>query len=123
MVNNALILDFIFFSGLNLLVAQKPDEVDLLKEEIARELSKALGNIKLAERGVFVQASTLGALEALLDFLKTSKIPVSLKMIFYLFFIKNIQSSYTKYIYLIVYYILREKKILLKKIKNVVIKN
>ncbi|XP_074114704.1 eukaryotic translation initiation factor 5B [Cotesia typhae] len=62
-------------AGLNLLVAQKPDEVDLLKEEIARELSKALGNIKLAERGVFVHASTLGALEALLDFLKTSKIP------------------------------------------------
>lgn len=58
-------------------VAQKPDEVDVLKEEIAKELSSALGNIRLAERGVYVQASTLGALEALLDFLKTSKIPVS----------------------------------------------
>lgn len=63
--------------GLNLQVAQKPDEVDILKEEIAKELSSALGNIRLAERGVFVQASTLGALEALLDFLKSSKIPVS----------------------------------------------
>ncbi|KAK0158479.1 hypothetical protein PV328_009476 [Microctonus aethiopoides] len=62
-------------AGLNLQIAQKPDEVDLLREEIAKELSKALGNIKLAERGVFVQASTLGALEALLDFLRSSKIP------------------------------------------------
>ncbi|XP_029662037.1 eukaryotic translation initiation factor 5B [Formica exsecta] len=64
-------------AGLNLQVAQKPDEVDVLKEEIAKELSSALGNIRLAERGVYVQASTLGALEALLDFLKTSKIPYS----------------------------------------------
>lgn len=64
-------------TGLNLQVAQKPDEVDVLKEEIAKELSSALGNIRLAERGVYVQASTLGALEALLDFLKSSKIPVS----------------------------------------------
>ncbi|XP_032686654.1 eukaryotic translation initiation factor 5B isoform X2 [Odontomachus brunneus] len=62
-------------AGLNLQVAQKPDEVDVLKEEIAKELSSALGNIRLAERGVYVQASTLGALEALLDFLKSSKIP------------------------------------------------
>lgn len=64
-------------TGLNLQVAQKSDEVDVLKEEIAKELSSALGNIRLAERGVYVQASTLGALEALLDFLKSSKIPVS----------------------------------------------
>lgn len=48
-----------------------------MKEEIAKELSSALGNIRLAERGVYVQASTLGALEALLDFLKSNKIPVS----------------------------------------------
>lgn len=65
------------YLGLNLQVAQKPDEVEVLKEEIAKELSSALGNIRLAERGVYVQASTLGALEALLDFLKSSKIPVS----------------------------------------------
>lgn len=65
------------FSGLNLVVANKPDEVEVLREEIAKELTSALGKIKLVERGVFVQASTLGALEALLDFLKSSKIPVS----------------------------------------------
>ncbi|XP_059060284.1 eukaryotic translation initiation factor 5B [Achroia grisella] len=64
-------------AGLNLLVAQKPDEVDVLKEEVARELKTALSSIKLSERGVYVQASTLGSLEALLEFLRTSKIPYS----------------------------------------------
>ncbi|XP_075972722.1 eukaryotic translation initiation factor 5B [Anticarsia gemmatalis] len=64
-------------AGLNLYVAQKPDEVDVLKEEVARELKSALSSIKLSERGVYVQASTLGSLEALLEFLRTSKIPYS----------------------------------------------
>ncbi|XP_060800600.1 eukaryotic translation initiation factor 5B isoform X2 [Amyelois transitella] len=64
-------------AGLNLLVAQKPDEIDVLKEEVARELKSALSSIKLSERGVYVQASTLGSLEALLEFLRTSKIPYS----------------------------------------------
>lgn len=64
-------------AGLNLLVANHPDEVDVLKEEVAKELKSALSSIKLQERGVFVQASTLGSLEALLEFLRTSKIPVS----------------------------------------------
>nr|CAD7398551.1 unnamed protein product [Timema poppensis] len=62
-------------AGLNMQVAQKPDEVDLLREEVARELKHALSNIKLQDRGVYVQASTLGSLEALLEFLRTSKIP------------------------------------------------
>lgn len=64
-------------AGLNLFVAHQPDEVDVVKEEVARELKTALSNIKLQERGVYVQASTLGSLEALLEFLKTSKIPYS----------------------------------------------
>lgn len=44
---------------------------------MAKELRSVLSSIKLSERGVYVQASTLGSLEALLEFLKTSKIPVS----------------------------------------------
>ena len=64
-------------AGLNLLVAKHEDEVEILKQEVARELKSTLGRIKLAEKGVYVQASTLGSLEALLEFLKTSNIPVS----------------------------------------------
>jgi len=62
-------------AGLNLLVANQPDEVEVCKEEMAATLSSALNSIKVKDRGVFVQASTLGSLEALLEFLKTSKIP------------------------------------------------
>lgn len=47
------------------------------REEVAKELRSALSHIKLSSEGVYVQASTLGSLEALLDFLKSSKIPVS----------------------------------------------
>lgn len=64
-------------AGLNLLVAQKPDEVDICRDEVARELKKALSSIRLQERGVYVQASTLGSLEALLEFLRASEIPYS----------------------------------------------
>ena len=64
-------------AGLNMLVAHHPDEIDICKEEVNSELRSALGRIKLQERGVYVQASTLGSLEALLEFLKTSEIPVS----------------------------------------------
>lgn len=55
----------------------------LFREEVARELKSALSHIKLASTGVYVQASTLGSLEALLEYLRTSKIPVSLILLFY----------------------------------------
>ena len=63
-------------AGLNLLVANQADEVEICKEEMERRLKSALNSIKVKDRGVFVQASTLGSLEALLEFLRTSKIPV-----------------------------------------------
>lgn len=47
------------------------------QEELASVMKNTLNAIKLQERGVYVQASTLGSLEALLDFLTHSKIPVS----------------------------------------------
>merc|ERR1719412_872014 len=62
-------------AGLSLRVANNPDEVEILKEACERDLSSALNAIKLKPLGAFVQASTLGSLEALLEFLKTSKIP------------------------------------------------
>ena len=62
-------------AGLSMRVAINNDEVEILKEEAERDLSSALNAIKLKPLGVFVLASTLGSLEALLEFLKTSKIP------------------------------------------------
>lgn len=64
-------------AGLNIYVANKTEDIDYLKDVVARELKSALSTIKLQDRGVYVQASTLGSLEALLDFLRTSNIPYS----------------------------------------------
>ena len=49
----------------------------LMQDDLIRELKQTLSSIKLEEKGVYVQASTLGSLEALLEFLRTSKVPVS----------------------------------------------
>ncbi|KAM9767062.1 eukaryotic translation initiation factor 5B isoform 2-T2 [Menidia menidia] len=62
-------------AGLPLLVAHSEDEVPVLRDELERELKQTLSSIKLEEKGVYVQASTLGSLEALLEFLRTSKVP------------------------------------------------
>ncbi|NXL84781.1 IF2P factor, partial [Alectura lathami] len=62
-------------AGLPLLVAFKEDEIPVLKDELIHELKQTLNAIKLEEKGVYVQASTLGSLEALLEFLKTSEVP------------------------------------------------
>uniref|UniRef100_A0A4W6BY79 Eukaryotic translation initiation factor 5B n=1 Tax=Lates calcarifer TaxID=8187 RepID=A0A4W6BY79_LATCA len=62
-------------AGLPLLVAHRDDEIPVLRDELVRELKQTLSSIKLEEKGVYVQASTLGSLEALLEFLRTSKVP------------------------------------------------
>lgn len=62
-------------AGLPLLVAHKDDEIPVLKDELIHELKQTLNAIKLEEKGVYVQASTLGSMEALLEFLKTSEVP------------------------------------------------
>uniref|UniRef100_A0A665WED8 Eukaryotic translation initiation factor 5B n=1 Tax=Echeneis naucrates TaxID=173247 RepID=A0A665WED8_ECHNA len=62
-------------AGLPLLVAHREDEIPVLRDELERELKQTLSSIKLEEKGVYVQASTLGSLEALLEFLRTSKVP------------------------------------------------
>ncbi|XP_053710027.1 eukaryotic translation initiation factor 5B [Synchiropus splendidus] len=62
-------------AGLPLLVAHHDDEIPVLRDELIRELKQTLSSIKLEEKGVYVQASTLGSLEALLEFLRTSKVP------------------------------------------------
>ncbi|KAI6646778.1 Eukaryotic translation initiation factor 5B-like [Oopsacas minuta] len=59
------------------LIPVKPDEIPVLVNEINSEMQAALTDFKLKDKGVYVQASTLGSMEALLEFLKTSKIPYS----------------------------------------------
>ncbi|XP_018105286.1 eukaryotic translation initiation factor 5B isoform X2 [Xenopus laevis] len=62
-------------AGLPILVAHSEDEIPVLRDELIHELKQTLNAIKLEEKGVYVQASTLGSLEALLEFLKTSEVP------------------------------------------------
>ncbi|KAG8218255.1 hypothetical protein J3R82DRAFT_3865 [Butyriboletus roseoflavus] len=64
-------------AGSRLLVVGPDEDEDDLMEEVMSDLTSLLNSIDKSGRGVSVQASTLGSLEALLDFLKVSKIPVS----------------------------------------------
>lgn len=64
-------------AGLQLHVAKTDEEVERLKSFCMKEFTSAMNKIKCVDRGVYVQASTLGSLEALLEFLKQSKIPYS----------------------------------------------
>ncbi|CAI4054267.1 hypothetical protein N7582_000028 [Saccharomyces uvarum] len=63
-------------SGSRLLVVGPDDDEDELMDDVMDDLTGLLDSVDTAGRGVVVQASTLGSLEALLDFLKDMKIPV-----------------------------------------------
>ncbi|KAL6070634.1 eukaryotic translation initiation factor 5B [Balamuthia mandrillaris] len=62
-------------AGSSLLVVGPDDDIEELKERVQGDLTDMLKKVKKV--GVCVQASTLGSLEALLTFLESSKIPVS----------------------------------------------
>ncbi|KAG9127764.1 hypothetical protein FRC07_009889 [Ceratobasidium sp. 392] len=64
-------------AGSRLLVCGPDDDEDDLKDEVMSDLTTLLNSIDKSGRGVCVQASTLGSLEALLEFLRVSQIPVS----------------------------------------------
>lgn len=64
-------------AGSQLLVVKKEDNVEEAKAKVMADLTAILESVDTSGKGVAVQASTLGSLEALLSFLKTSKIPVS----------------------------------------------
>lgn len=64
-------------AGSRLLVCTRDDEEELLREEVMSDLTTLLNSVDKSGKGVCVQASTLGSLEALLEFLRVSKIPVS----------------------------------------------
>ncbi|KAI2624297.1 hypothetical protein GGR54DRAFT_569325 [Hypoxylon sp. NC1633] len=64
-------------AGSRLLVVGPDDDEEDLEEEVEADLNTLFSRVETSGRGVSVQASTLGSLEALLDFLKVSKIPVA----------------------------------------------
>ncbi|KAK5175402.1 eukaryotic translation initiation factor 5B [Saxophila tyrrhenica] len=67
-------------AGSRLLVVKNKDdedEIEELEEDVMSDLENLMSKISPSKRGVTVQASTLGSLEALLEFLRQSKIPVS----------------------------------------------
>lgn len=63
-------------AGSRLLVVGPDDDEEDLAEEVMGDLHSLLERVEHVSKGVLVQASTLGSLEALLEFLKQSKIPV-----------------------------------------------
>ena len=64
-------------AGSELLKANNEHEIAAAKAEIEDNLIDILDKyVDKSQEGVCVQASTLGSLEALLEFLKTSKVPV-----------------------------------------------
>ncbi|KAI9890424.1 MAG: hypothetical protein M1814_004210 [Vezdaea aestivalis] len=64
-------------AGSRLLVVGPDDDEEDLEEEVMSDLAHLLSKVSTTGRGVSVQASTLGSLEALLEFLRVSKIPVA----------------------------------------------
>jgi translation initiation factor 5B len=64
-------------AGSRLLVVGKDDDEEDLMDEVMGDLEHLLSKVSRTGRGVSVQASTLGSLEALLEFLRVSKIPVA----------------------------------------------
>ena len=64
-------------AGSRLLVVGPDDDEEDLEVEVMSDLENLLSKVSTTGRGVSVQASTLGSLEALLEFLRTSKIPVA----------------------------------------------
>ncbi|WEW58358.1 eukaryotic translation initiation factor 5B [Emydomyces testavorans] len=64
-------------AGSRLLVVGPDDDEEDLEDEVMSDLENLLSKVSKDNRGVSVQASTLGSLEALLEFLRVSKIPVA----------------------------------------------
>ncbi|KAJ2826988.1 eukaryotic translation initiation factor 5B, partial [Coemansia erecta] len=63
-------------AGSRLLVVGPDDDEEQLMDDVMSDIEKLHDAVAKQPRGVWVQASTLGSLEALLEFLRQSKIPV-----------------------------------------------
>ncbi len=64
-------------AGTPLLVCGPEDDVEDLQDRVMKDYNTILSKVDKTGQGVHVQASTLGSLEALLQFMSDSKIPVS----------------------------------------------
>lgn len=64
-------------AGSPLLVVGKDDDVEALKDDVMQDLASVLSRVDKSGLGVSVQASSIGSMEALLQFLQDMKIPVS----------------------------------------------
>ncbi|KAK9832093.1 hypothetical protein WJX81_005641 [Elliptochloris bilobata] len=66
-------------AGTQLLVVRPDDDLEALKAEVMEDMQDIFASVDRSGEGVCVQASTLGSLEALLEFLRSPavKIPVS----------------------------------------------
>ncbi|KAL7693976.1 putative small GTP-binding protein [Plasmopara halstedii] len=63
-------------AGTQIYTVGPDDDVEELKDSVMSDLTGILDSVKATRRGVMVQASTLGALEALLEFLRTCDPPI-----------------------------------------------
>lgn len=63
-------------AGTSMLVLHNDDEVEQLKEDVQEDLAGIIDNFAKSSIGVFVQASTLGSLEALMEYLRSVDPPV-----------------------------------------------
>lgn len=63
-------------AGTELLVVGPDDDIEELKEEVSEGFDSILSEFQKEPEGVYVKASTLGSLEALITFLRDMKIPV-----------------------------------------------
>lgn len=64
-------------SGSRLFVATGKDDINILQNLVMEPLESIRSNITVGGSGVHVQASTLGSLEALLDYLRSKSVAVS----------------------------------------------
>ncbi|CAJ0827952.1 14107_t:CDS:10, partial [Entrophospora sp. SA101] len=64
-------------AGSRVMVVGPDDDEEDLKDEVMSDLKDLMSSVDKSGKGVCVQASTLGSLEALIEFLRVSNIPVS----------------------------------------------
>jgi len=63
-------------AGSRVFVARKKDDIEVIKSLVMEPLESIKNSLQTSNEGVHVQASTLGSLEALLEFLKDNMVPV-----------------------------------------------